>query len=152
MINLYRWLYWVNGSTILRSKPNGTDLHILITGSKPLSITIDFLSNSLYWTEHDEGVIVESTLDGLFKRTIFSDYFYKPFQVNIVRDYVLATSRINNSYVLIRRDDLSVAFIETANDKFYYGVSVVSLSRKPSRGKTHECTFNYILYIATYVM
>lgn len=129
-----RWLYWVDDSIIFWSRLNGTHRSIFMNGSKPLALTIDFVSNILYWTDYDTG-ICESTLDGLSKRTIFFNHLFSPFKVQIVRNYILATSQIKNAYVLINRDDLSFAFINTTSNTNYYGISIISSLKKPSIGK-----------------
>lgn len=119
----------------MRSELDGVNLITFITGSEPLALTIDYVSNKLYWSDNDGNSIRESTLDGSTQRILFSDEFFSPFFINIVRDYVVVTSQANTSYALIRLDDSSVAFVGIPEHQLYHGVSVVSLLKKPSIGK-----------------
>lgn len=130
-----RWLYWVDNSTIFRGELDGSNPIIFITGSsEPLELTIDFVSEMLYWSD-SSGMVWESSLalNSLSKRQLFHDTAFMPFKLEIVRNFVIATSQVNNSYVLVDREDLSVAFVPT--NALYYGVSVVSELKKPSFGK-----------------
>lgn len=127
-------MFWVDGRSILRSNLNGTNSVIFLNGSQPLGITIDFVYNKLYWTD-SEGTVCESKLDRSSRRTIYSDDNFTPFKVATVRNFVLVTSQVNNSYILINREDFSVGHIRSGLNTFYYGVSVVSPLQKPSLGE-----------------
>ena len=117
---------------MFRSRLDGTSRDMFINGTRPLALTIDFVSRKLYWI--DGNSVGEATLDGSIRRTIFSDDFFSPFQVKIVRNYAVVTSKTNTTYVLIRLNDLSATFIGTVGPTLYYGVSVISPLRKPSIG------------------
>ena len=110
---------------------------MLVNDSEPLGLALDLLSGKLYWT--DRGTIWEGSLDALSssKRNIFSDENFIPFKIELVRNYVFATSLSNKTYAIINLDDLSAVFIKTS--MLYYGVSVASSLRKPSLG-TYICT------------
>lgn len=119
---------------------DGSSREFFFNGSKPLGIAVDFVSERLYWTD-SAGRVWESTMDSSVIKTIYSDSIFLPFQVATVKKFVLVTSQVNNSYVLIDREDLSVAHVETAFSTLYYGVSVVSILKKPSLGE-----LSYLVY------
>jgi hypothetical protein len=113
---------------------DGSNIVVLINGSSPLGITIDFVYEKLYWTD-DLGNVWESTFDGLSMRSIYSDDYFVPFKVSTVRNFILVTSQVNNSYILINYRDNSVVNVRTPLNTVYFGVSVVSVLKKPSHGK-----------------
>lgn len=107
---------------------------IFLNGSQPLGITIDFVYEKLYWTD-SEGTVCVSNLDRPSKTTIYSDNNFMPFKVVTVRNFVLATSQINKSYILINNEDLSVVRVRSGLNTFYYGVNSISPLQKPSLGE-----------------
>lgn len=129
-----RWLFWIDGNSIMMSQLDGSGGVIYVNGSKPLGITMDFVSEKLYWTD-SAGIVWEGTVDGSSIQAIYFDNNFVPFKVSTVRNFVLVTSQVNNSYVLINREDSSVALVRTDLGTFYYGVSVVSVLKKPSHGE-----------------
>ena len=132
----FRWIFWVDNYVIYRSHLNGNDLIILRNSSKALEVTIDFISEKFYWTDV-VGAVFASNLDGSStERYSFGPFV--PFKVDIVRNFVLVTSNVNNSYVLIDREDSSVAIIGTGSNTLYYGINVISAFKKPSIGKLND--------------
>ena len=129
-----RWLFWIDGNSIIRSQLDGSGIIIYKNLSKPLEITIDFVYERLYWTD-STGKVWEGTLDGSLIRIIYFNDIFMPFKITTVRNFVLVTSQVNESYALIDREDSSVAFISTPPNNFYYSVSVVSMLKKPSHGE-----------------
>lgn len=117
---------------------NGSGIIIYYNGSEPLGITIDFVYERLYWTD-STGRVWEGAYDGSLMRVIYFNDIFVPFQIATVRNFVLVTSQINESYALIDRDDFSVALIGTPPNTSYYGVSVVSKLKQPSQGEFVLC-------------
>ena len=124
----------VNNGTVFRSGLDGSGEVAFINEFQALEITIDFISGKFYWTDAS-NTVWESNLNGSSKRMIFSDDGFKPFKIEIVRNYILLTSLLNNSYALINLKDFSITFHETPTNTLYYGVSAVSSLRKPSLGQ-----------------
>jgi hypothetical protein len=78
-------IYWAEGEytgTIRRANLDGTDITDILTGSQPVSVTIDALGGHLYWTAYTPGVIYRANLDGSDnKRLLFS---YHPIGITFV--------------------------------------------------------------------
>jgi len=104
-----------------------------VNGSRPFGLVIDFVFNKIYWTDVYEAAIFEVSLDGSSKRTIFSNQSFVPFQVNVLRDFVLASSESSSAYVLVDRSDLSSIIYAPANATFY-GLTITNSLKKPSVG------------------
>lgn len=136
LIYIDRWLYWIQNCTIFRSSLNGANRTIFIKAeSRISSLTINYVTNKLYWAvqRDSEGSIWESRLDGSLNRMLFSHQSFIPFQIEIVRNYILATTPSSLGYVLINSEDRSMRLIELSSD-VYFGVCVTSKLRKPSKG------------------
>lgn len=114
-----------------------TDISIVITASQPLALTIDYLSNKLYWSDQTENLfmIKETSLNTLQTGLVLSSGEFSPFRLAVVQNYILATSDKHTSFAVINHDKSTVRFINSPNNESYYGLTVVSQLRKPSRCK-----------------
>ena len=113
---------------------DGSEIVYLINGSRPLGLTLDFISGRLYWTD-TAGSVWESSFSGASVQAIYSNDDFVPFKITTVRNFILVTSRVNSSYALISSEDYSVSLVRTPPGILYFGVSVVSELRKPSLGE-----------------
>lgn len=141
----FRVLYWIQDDSIYQSSLSGYNKILFICQTNPLTITIDYLTRTLYWTERN-GSIWKSEFDGSNRQEIYSSTSFSPLRVNIMRNYILTTSEKNTTYLLIPLSNLSLVYYLTVNYSFY-GLSVISRLKKPFQGEEYfGGVFTLLLY------
>ncbi|XP_044595461.1 protein cueball isoform X2 [Cotesia glomerata] len=85
-------LYWANSNkahpSISSSKLDGTDYTVVINKDlyRPVAVTVDHLSNKLYWIEYGEGIhfnIERSNLDGTSRELLINRKHQQPFNIAV---------------------------------------------------------------------
>lgn len=85
-------LYWANSNkahpSISSSKLDGTDYTVVINEDlyRPVAVTVDHLSNKLYWIEYGEGIhfnIERSNLDGTRRELLVNRKHQQPFNIAV---------------------------------------------------------------------
>ncbi|KAG8036316.1 hypothetical protein G9C98_003639 [Cotesia typhae] len=85
-------LYWANSNkthpSISSSKLDGTDYTVVINEDlyRPVDVTVDHLSNKLYWIEYSEGIyfnIERSNLDGTRRELLINRKYQQPFNIAV---------------------------------------------------------------------
>ena len=104
-----------------------------MNNSQAIDLTIDFVDDKLYWID-DEGSVWESNFDFSFKRCVFFDGIFMPFKLEIVRNFIVLTSIVNSSYVIVNKVDLSASHVNNPLNASYYAVSSLGILKKPMKG------------------
>ena len=138
-----RWVYWLEeGSNpkLSRCSFDGSPTQLLVNSqlSNPTGLVIDFFRAALFWG--DSGKIEKSTLVGTQRTEVYSNSEINPFNVGIVRGYVVFTSVDGTGYSLVDIDDdggnpiqLSVNSI-VSSGRPLYGLTVADQVSRISNG------------------
>lgn len=109
-----------------------------MNNSQAIDLTIDFVEDKLYWID-DEGSVWESNFDFSQKKCVFFDGIFMPFKLEIVRNFIVLTSIVNSSYVIVNKEDLSATLVNNSLNTYYYAISSLSILKKPTKGKENLC-------------
>ena len=109
-----------------------------MNNSQAIDLTIDFVEDKLYWID-DEGSVWESNFDFSQKKSVFFDGIFMPFKLEIVRNFIVLTSIVNSSYVIVNKEDLSATLVNNSLNTYYYAISSLSILKKPTKGKENLC-------------
>jgi hypothetical protein len=87
------WIYWTdwgNKPKIERAGMNGNHRQEIITSGLewPNGMTIDYVSNKLFWVDAKMHIIMSSNLDGSMPSVVLSDshYLSHPFSISVFED------------------------------------------------------------------
>ena len=128
-----RWLYFIDNTTIVRTRTDATNTQKLINGTTPLSLSIDIISNEMYWINDNDGNIWHSTLNGDQREIYYNSSRYEPFKLEIYDQFLLIFSKRNSSFILVNRKDLSVTILPA--DENVVSFVVTRRLKRPSVGK-----------------
>ena len=63
-------LYFRNGTDIVRSRVDGTDIEVILKKANPVDMTIDWIRRRIFWTRLNKRKILVANLNGKDKRVI----------------------------------------------------------------------------------
>jgi len=134
-------LYWAESGRVSRMSLDGSNSVVVLVSSSvthPSGLTINYLTNQLFWTDPDMGTIEYSRLDGSGRTVLLSGQSLNPFKVDVLGNYVVWNSlgAVNFHLIdIVEGGSDTVVTPPTSDSKPVYGFVVVSDRRRPTSGE-----------------
>ena len=105
------WIDYCKGSAhIERARLDGTERKTLISGGIqfPTGLAVDESAEKLYWAginADKKGIIEAISLNGLHRTVKLHEKFYKPFSLDVFKDYVYWSDERKNEVLRINKSN-----------------------------------------------
>ncbi|XP_030746611.1 low-density lipoprotein receptor-related protein 4 [Sitophilus oryzae] len=151
------WTDWGPNPKIERADMDGSNRKSIITESVfwPNGLTIDYVTNQLYWADAKHNVIETSALDGFRRRKVITKGLPHPFAITIFEDAIFWTDWHTKSITTANK--LTGAGYKTLHSQLHFPMDLHSFhpQRQPkyrnrcgssNGGCSHLCLPNNKLY------
>ena len=135
-------LYWAESGHVSRMALDGSSSVVVLASNNvghPSGLTINYVTNRLFWADPVMGTIEYSRLDGSGRTELLSGESSSPFKIDVMGGFVVWNSlgAANFHFVDISLGDYEdlVVTQPTGGSNPVYGFVVVSDRRRPTPGE-----------------